>query len=243
MKIRNLKTFQKHVLKSFPEESCGVLVSGRYIPCKNIAEDPYNNFEISMDEYLQHENVEAIIHSHTYEHAHKQGELRGFDRRCPSMSDMVGQIDTGVTWGIVATEGENVTDVVWFGDDVEPAPLEGRSFIHGIYDCYTLVRDYYKQHGVQLDPFPRPPKWQDWNKGLYQDNWQSQGFVEVQLKDIQVGDFVLMRWDANYVNHAGVYVGNDRLLHHAIRRLSGHVPLSRSHAQITLVLRHPKYVP
>ena len=56
-----------HALEVFPQESCGLIVDGRYWPCRNIADDPCADFVIAPADYASaalRGKVEAIVHSH-----------------------------------------------------------------------------------------------------------------------------------------------------------------------------------
>ncbi len=88
------------------------------------------------------------------------------------------------------------------------APLVGRNYIHGIQDCYSIVRDFYERElGINLSDYEREDAWWESreSKSLYLDNFEKEGFVEVN--DVQYGDVMMCR------------VG--RTEHHAIMRLSG----------------------
>ncbi len=58
---------EQHALRCAPNESCGVVVNGKYWPCRNIAEDPEQDFVIEPRDYAvaaMYGKVEAIVHSH-----------------------------------------------------------------------------------------------------------------------------------------------------------------------------------
>ena len=58
---------ERHALEHAPREACGVVVDGRYWPCRNIAEDPEQDFVIDPRDYAVaalYGTVEAIVHSH-----------------------------------------------------------------------------------------------------------------------------------------------------------------------------------
>lgn len=100
--------------------------------------------------------------------------------------------------------------------------LLGRNYIHATQDCYSLVRDYYKQQlGIDLPNFDRVDDW--WEdpqaKSLYQDNFGQAGFVIVQ--DLQKHDVILCKVGRTYhINHALIYLGDMMVLHHPHGRLS-----------------------
>ena len=58
---------ERHALEHAPREACGVVVDGRYWPCRNIAENPEQDFVIDPRDYAVaalYGTVEAIVHSH-----------------------------------------------------------------------------------------------------------------------------------------------------------------------------------
>ena len=93
-------------------------------------------------------------------------------------------------------------------------PLLGREFMHGISDCYSLVRDYYWQEKEMILPiYPRSIGWQDRGEDLLSTNeFMRCGFERVLHNDIERGDIILFKIHSKLNNHCGVYVGNDLLL-------------------------------
>lgn len=223
---------QEHALAEHPREACGLVVvyKGReiYWPCRNLAEGD-EHFLIDPQDWVQAEDagaVVAVVHSHPNYAAE------------PSEPDLVACEASGLPWRIVSTPS-----LVWRA--VEPsgyeAPLEGREFRHGVTDCYSLIRDWYKRHkGIELPDFERRQEW--WLKGedLYLDNFGAAGFVDVTGQAPQEGDVMLFQFEGAPVpHHAGVYLSDDTLLHHLQGRLSSRDAWSGAFQQtLVKVLRH-----
>ena len=58
---------EQHAARCAPKESCGLVVNGKYWPCRNIADDPASDFVIDPRDYAvaaMYGSVEAIVHSH-----------------------------------------------------------------------------------------------------------------------------------------------------------------------------------
>ena len=58
---------ERHAARCAPSESCGLVVNGKYWPCRNIADDPEADFVIEPKDYAlaaMFGSVEAIVHSH-----------------------------------------------------------------------------------------------------------------------------------------------------------------------------------
>ncbi|MCH9665872.1 MAG: Mov34/MPN/PAD-1 family protein [Gammaproteobacteria bacterium] len=204
---------RKHALACWPEESCGVVVNNTYEPKKNIAVDPLKNFKIA--DYPR-EGLQAVIHSHPSNHA------------SPSKYDMQSQIQTSVPWGIIATSEMNAKEIEWFGDQIKDRPaLLGRDFLHGIRDCFELVRDYYRlNNNLNIDQFPRDDEW--WHKGddiLNPNNFTKYGFEIVSLEEVRPGDAALMMIGASVVNHCSIILEGGLIIHHLYNRLSRREPI------------------
>lgn len=94
-----------------------------------------------------------------------------------------------------------------------------RPFRFGITDCYTIVRDFYKnEFGITLRNYARYDKfWED--ESLYLKFFKNEDFVLVD-DELQFGDVILVALGASVACHAAVYLGNGKILHHVQNRLS-----------------------
>jgi len=217
---------RQHADEMAPLESCGIVVGNEYVPCNNVAEDPFEDFLIPLREYqtpLITGRLQAVIHSHPSGPAH------------PSEVDMAQQQEMQVPWGIIPGSAP----MFWFGDQCPVPPLEGRVFRSGVADCYSLFRDWWwLNRGVRLINPPRPDSF--WTKGLnlYMDNFQKAGFIRIDPAAAQEGDALLFQIRSKVVNHIGVYVGNNLMLHHLSIRLSTHEPVTRWRSYLVMVLRY-----
>ena len=122
---------------------------------------------------------------------------------------------------------------------LENFDYEGRPFIHGIFDCYTLVRDYYKRNFNIFLPTNIQRDWEWWNKGenLYLENAKDCSFEEAE--DIKKHDVLLMKVNSPVPNHAAIYIGEGKILHHMAGRFSTVQDLSFSYKQkISVIYRN-----
>lgn len=206
-----------HAVSAYPRECCGlvIVVKGkeRYYPCTNLASTPYEQFVMCPRDRARAEDLGDII---AVVHSHPNGDSK------PSEADLVQCEKSKVKWYIVAVWDGQIRDMA----EVEPsgyvAPLVGRSFSHGILDCYTLIQDYYQRElGIVLPHFERRDGWWDKGEDLYMQNFAACGFAPIaQDEQPQIGDIILMQHRATVPNHAGVYIGNGQILHHVMPRLS-----------------------
>ena len=131
---------QTHILNTFPEEMCGIIVEGDFIPLQNIAENKEETFKIDTKELIPFlGKIEFIVHSH----CQNENTPLHFDIRTPSLNDVKGQKLSGVPWLIYGTEGETVTEPLKL-PRTPSRDYEGRPLIWYISDCYNLVQDYYR---------------------------------------------------------------------------------------------------
>lgn len=204
----------EHAKSEAPRESCGLIVlDGRhelYVPCKNIAENA-QQFFLDPRDYLEAEEkfdaILAVVHSHP-----------GNSSK-PSEADLVACERSGLPWHIVG-----LPDLDW--SYLEPsgykAPLIGRNWHHGILDCYSLIRDWYREMlGIELLDFDRREEWWLHGDNLYFENYERAGFLPiVDRNDMQPGDVILMQVRSKVPNHAAIYLGKGLILHHLQNRLS-----------------------
>lgn len=194
----------------------------KYIPCTNTAKDD-SNFRLPREEYVaaaDQGEILAVVHSHP-------------DRQArPTPADLDACEEGGIPWYIVQVgmndAGEIIAgEIYMFEPSGYEAPLIGLPFVHGVHDCYSLIRRWYKkERGIDLPDFEREDGW--WDDGiqnLYLDNYKEVGFVEVAAgsADLQVGDVILMQIRSkNHPNHAAVYVDPERqiMVHHMYGQLS-----------------------
>lgn len=218
--------FKAHAVAAFPEEACGLIVGSdaincKYMPCANVADTPTEDFRVKAEDYVvaaEQGEVLALLHSHVNK------------KDYPSGLDMQNQMKSGMPWGIavVSVDESNpdsepsCSEPFFFGDQVPIAPLVGRPFRHGVWDCYSLVRDYFRlEKGIVFPDKPRDFQWWLNGQNLYLDYFKETGFVMIDPEDAVPGDCVLMKIHPSPVPcHGGVYLEDGLLLHHLQWRLS-----------------------
>lgn len=237
IKTTTLTAIQNHALLCYPNECCGLIINGEYIPHENTASDPQNEFRIATDKFasaLILDKIDAVIHSHCFDISKPSKH----DPRWPSHKDMESWISSNMVWGIVATNGEECSSILWMDDNDIP-PLADRDFVHGITDCYAIIRDYYRlEKNITLMNGARAMDWWDEGKDLYSDNFEAAGFYEISEDEADVGDVCLFRVRSPVINHAAVITGNNQILHHLFHRLSGHDDLSKWRKSIVKYIRY-----
>ncbi|RKQ97159.1 cell wall-associated NlpC family hydrolase [Kushneria sinocarnis] len=224
-------------IAAYPNEAAFlILADGECRQVNNCADDPTSTFRVSKRQMAaaHRRGLLAVVHSHPdYP-------------QCPSEGDMRSQMAMGVPWGVIATDGVNATEITWFGDQVERQPLIGRGFVHGVTDCYSLIRDYYwLEQGIELPDFPR--SWEWWRNGqdLYRDGVEQAGFEQIEAGDVRPGDMLWMQINSKVPSHGAIYMGGDLIMHHVTARrpvdhtrTSHRTPIHRWQSYITHYYRH-----
>ncbi|RRU23622.1 peptidase P60 [Stenotrophomonas sp. 278] len=247
MQQSTLQAIQAHAVAEYPRECCGLIVATAegeiYIPCRNTATTPSEHFRLPGEDYAAAEDlgkVLALVHSHP----NAAAAASQADRVMCELPDQLLP-GSGIRWHIISV-GQVVGEEPSCGDvqTIVPcgyeAPLVGREFAHGILDCYTLVRDFYaRELSVQLNQYDRQDKWWEQGEDLYSlDRLRSEGF-DLIPDEPRRGDMILMQFRSDVPNHAGVYLGDGKMLHHMQDRLSEVVPYGGMWAERTVrIVRH-----
>ena len=208
----------KHAKEQDPKESVGVLIvikgKEQYYPCNNLSTYSQQCFILDPEDYVKADalgQITAIVHSHPV------------TPPSPSQADKVSCEQSGLKWHIVNPKTET-----W--GYCEPTgykpPLIGRQWVWGVTDCWSLVRDYYKeQHNIQLLDYQRPTTPQDFlDNPLFEQYAERTGFRELNKDEkLQKGDVLLMSILHPTLNHVAIFLGDD-ILHHLADRLSTREP-------------------
>lgn len=205
---------ERHALAVAPSESVGLLViikgRERYWPCSNISTEPENTFVLDPDDWAAAEDkghIAAVVHSHPESPA------------APSREDLQACNALGLPWHIYSLQTG-----LWgqCNPQTMRPSLVGRTWIWVYADCWTLVRDFYASHGIDLPDWERPRLPDDFVRApMFESCWESAGFRELLPDEtLSYGDALLFDMHSTGADHVGVYLGDMEVLHHLRGRLS-----------------------
>lgn len=229
-----LQAVLDHAAVDFPREACGLILRDdtgfRVLPCENTAPDPHRSFLIDPVVFAQYDDHIAAIY-----HSHPNGAAK------PSQTDIESSARCNVPFLIVGWPTGDVH--IHTPTHAYCPPYEGRPFVYGVSDCMTLVCDYYR-HELGIDIVEGERRHWGWwtaraDGSALIDWWDRQGFIRVDSP--RQGDVILMSLLTDVPNHAAIYVGDSRILHHPSAgnlsrvEMYGHYWRSRTHS----ILRHP----
>ena len=211
----------KHAKEQDPKESVGVLIvikgKEQYYPCNNLSTYSQQCFILDPEDYVKADalgEITAIVHSHPV------------TPPSPSQADKVSCEQSGLKWHIVNPKTE-----MW--GYCEPTgykpPLIGRQWVWGVTDCWSLVRDYYRENkNIILRDWERPTTPEEFIKNpMFEKCAADTGFAELKPDDkLQNGDLLFMSILANGLNHVAVFIDGD-VLHHLADRLSTKEPYNQ----------------
>ena len=209
-----------HAKNQDPKESCGLLLNikgkEKYFPCRNLSMTAFQCFIIDPEDYIKADNtgdIIAVVHSHPV------------TPPVPSQSDKVACEQSGLAWHIVNPKTESWGYLKPTG---YKAPILGREWAWGVTDCYTLVRDWYKEKlDIDLIDWQRPTTLEDFNKEpMFEKCAEETGFRELRPDEKLInGDLLFMSIFSNNLNHVAIFIDGD-VLHHLADRLSCIEPYS-----------------
>lgn len=229
-----------HCQMEYPKESCGFIVeiAGKdaWVPCENADQDPVNYFTIKPQDYIkatESGKIKAVVHSHTIHPT----EFSDTDRKM--------QKKQGIPWLLVGLyNGE--PEFEWLTASKVETPLYGRKYEWAVNDCYSFIRDYYKDVvGIDIPDYERVERFWERGEDLYRRYFSEAGFVEVESqKDIREHDVLIINLGGTATpSHGAIYVGGNVIAHHLLNRLSCKEVYGRFYqARTVLRLRHKDLV-
>jgi hypothetical protein len=161
---------------------------------------------------------------------------------CPMKVEMQKELVAERPFFIVLKR-EKKARIIDFGQHLLDAPLIGMPFIHGAYDCYSVIRRWYWQtYGILLAEIPRDPYWWTTDENYYVDFFGPVGFREIaktSIADLRVGDgFICPMEPSMPESHGGIFIGDGRIIHHMEGHRSAIEPIGKWFDRATRIVRY-----
>lgn len=219
------------------EEVCGFIYRSwdgvpSILHCKNIAENPSEEFEISMEDSIRAKGLGhelAVFHSHpTASPGFSPADLECAEEMC--LPFYMYDVETG-SWHEYIPKSYESTYLA-------------RQWCVGFDDCYGLVRNYFrKTHGIYLGDYDRDESMSHEERGVIAHHYGNEGFMTVPREGVQTDDVLVFKTDKALPQHFGVLGEKNRFLHHPISGLSRWEPLTdRWFSRLISVFRHKSLV-
>ena len=222
------ETIQEEARRCYPNEACGFIVKqGRKQKAIAVINNaPVNDilkrqttFVINPDQYIEVEENNEIIavwHSHVEEsNKASLADIAGCNNsNLPYLITSIYKVDNG----FVFSERLNVITPT-----NQKAELIGRPYVFGVFDCWSLVVDFLKvKCNIEIsNNYPRVEEFWKNNKPFFSLHYKDESLNLVTDNSFKIGDVFMFQTDnSGEISHCGVYVGNDKFLHHAEDRLS-----------------------
>ena len=210
-----------HAAEAWPAPACGVVVgvkeSPEYIPAPAVSDPVRETFRMDIETARrfadQRGGLLGFVVSHPCED--RGDEAPDPLQFTPSAAEMTAQMSLAAPFGVVVCAGPNAFRPWWFGDQCPPTVLMGRPFRHGVTDCYSFIRDWFRaDRGIRLPDFPRDWEW--WRNGgdLYRDGFLAAGGRPIAIEEAGSGDVILCRIRSDVTNHALVLLPEGWFAHH-----------------------------
>jgi proteasome lid subunit RPN8/RPN11 len=200
------REIKAHALEQNPQECCGLVLRVDdeldVFPCENSSVDRDKYFRIPAGEYIKAKRIgeiKAVYHSHC-------NDLENF-----SEFDKLNSQNHNIEFILYVIKNDNFLSYL---PNCEYNSYVGRELILGQQDCWSLVRDFYKQElNIEIkDDYHRDESWLEDPKDTMDKCHEDEGFEKVD--DLKIFDCVFFRMKkTGPSSHVGIYLGNDLILH------------------------------
>ena len=126
----------------------------------------------------------------------------------------------------------------------ETASLEGKFFLLGKQDCFSIVHDFYDiNFGIKMPDFSRPNDWVADKDDLIGKYWPLAGFEQLDVDENwppRPADLMVCTVGGSTPNHLVIFLGGNEILHHKVNMLSAKELMRPAWRRYTsYILRHP----
>tara|TARA_B100000519_G_scaffold9720_1_gene7663 strand:+ start:151 stop:525 length:375 start_codon:yes stop_codon:yes gene_type:complete len=97
--------------------------------------------------------------------------------------------------------------------------LVGRQWQYGVFDCYSIVRDYYELLGINLPDYKRPENVETC-KSIFLNDANKLNFRKVDINERKPNDVLIMKIWTKEPMHGAILLEGDYILHQKFESLS-----------------------
>ena len=97
--------------------------------------------------------------------------------------------------------------------------LIGRQWKYGVFDCYSIVRDYYALLGINLPDYERPERFETC-KSIFLSDARKLNFKQVDIDKRKVHDVLIMKIWTKEPMHGAILLKDDMILHQKYESVS-----------------------
>jgi len=237
------KSIKDHALENRSKECCGVVLEKerelKTFRCTNVSEKADKHFSIRPLDYVlaaDEGNIKAVYHSHNSNN----------DQFSPN--DMLNSKSHNLPFILYCSKKDSFS---FFDPKKSKTFLYDRIFKIGESDCYTVIKEYYKNLGVDLSGENKlGDDWHKKNPELIQElfdlNKNNPDLPIIELSpstslikhDVIVFEFVKGRGP----NHVAVFLGDGNIMHHPRNKYLCIEPLNKSLTKtICKIYRHEQF--
>ena len=237
------KSIKDHALEDQSKECCGIVLEKeeelKTFRCTNVSEKADKHFSIRPLDYAlaaDEGRVKAVYHSHNSNN----------DKFSPN--DMLNSKSHNLPFILYCSKKDSFS---FFDPNKSKTFLYDRVFKIGESDCYTVIKEYYKNLGIKLSGENKLGD--DWHKKnpeliqqLFNLNKNNPDLPIIELPscsslkkhDVIVFEFI----KGNGPNHVAVFLGDGNIMHHPRNKYLCIEPLNRSLTKtICKIYRHEQF--
>ena len=116
--------------------------------------------------------------------------------------------------------------------------LLGRQWEYGVFDCFTLIRDFFALQNINLPDFERPDDL-DTCESIFLEQAERIGFKQIEYSERLPYDVLIMKLGTKEPMHAAILLPDERILHQRQDSLSAIEPLGRYYvSRVAAVFRY-----
>ena len=237
------KSIKSHALEDESKECYGIVLEKeqelKTFRCVNVSEGSDKHFSIRPLDYVlasDEGTVKAIYHSHNSAN----------DQFSPN--DMLNSKSHKLPFILYCSKKDSFS---FFDPKKSKTFLYDRIFKIGESDCYTVIKEYYKNLGVNLSGENRlGDDWHKKNPELIQElfnlNKNNPDLPIVELapsSELQKHDVIVFEFvRGKGANHVAVYLGDGNIMHHPRNKYLCIEPLNKSLTKtICKIYRHEQF--